>query len=113
MAAIVDPRAGKVPVTVLSGFLGGTSLVASSDSRLRERFSRFPLRRHGRPPTAAGKTSLLSHILNNRAGMKVGMIINDMSEVRARTESGGCSRNSHCTSLDYRAPLLDIATSRR
>ncbi|MCA6118534.1 zinc metallochaperone GTPase ZigA [Bradyrhizobium sp. WSM 1738] len=41
----------KLPVTVLSGFLG------------------------------AGKTSLLNHVLNNRRGMKVAVIVNDMSEV--------------------------------
>lgn len=43
--------AKKLPVTVLSGFLG------------------------------AGKTTVLNHILNNRAGMQVAVIVNDMSEV--------------------------------
>jgi G3E family GTPase len=41
----------KLPVTVLSGFLG------------------------------AGMTTLLNHILNNRSGLRVAVIVNDMSEV--------------------------------
>lgn len=41
----------KLPVTVLSGFLG------------------------------AGKTTVLSHILNNRDNLKVAVIVNDMSEI--------------------------------
>ena len=41
----------KLPVTVLSGFLG------------------------------SGKTTLMNHVLNNRRGLKVAVIVNDMSEV--------------------------------
>jgi Ni2+-binding GTPase involved in maturation of urease and hydrogenase len=70
----------KLPTTVLCGFLG------------------------------SGKTTLLNHILNNRQGYKVAVIVNDMSEISI---DSAIVKNGQATFKRTDEKLVELANGKK